>query len=81
MIKYAMMQAIRVVCIIACLFVTGWWILIPAVGAIFLPYVAVVVANSLQQNPRATVERPGSIVPVNPVPVNPVPPFNPEGRA
>ena len=76
MIKYAVTQAVRVVCIIACLFVPGWWILIPAAGAIFLPYFAVVVANSVQQNPRPTVERPGAIVPVNRVP-----PVTPEGRA
>ena len=64
MIKYAVTQAVRVVCIIACLLVHGWWILIPAAGAIFLTYFAVVVANSVQQNPRPTVQRPGSIVPV-----------------
>jgi hypothetical protein len=70
MIKYAITQAVRVVCIIACLFVPGWWILIPAAGAIFLPYFAVVVANSVQQNPRPTVLRPGAIVPVKPADTN-----------
>jgi Protein of unknown function (DUF3099) len=72
MIKYAVTQAIRVLCIIACLFVPGWWILIPAAGAVFLPYFAVVAANSVQQNPRPRVMRPGSIVPMKPVtPVHP----------
>lgn len=66
MIKYAVTQAVRVLCIIACLFVPGWWILIPAAGAVFLPYFAVVVANSVQQNPRPTVLRPGAIVRVTP---------------
>ncbi len=68
MIKYAITQGIRVACIIACFFVPGWWILIPAAGAIFLPYFAVVVANSAQQNATPTVRRPGSIVPVAPLP-------------
>lgn len=68
MIKYAVTQGIRVLCIIACLFIPGWWILIPATGAIFLPYFAVVVANSVQQNPTTTVQRPGSIVPVKQYP-------------
>ena len=65
MIKYAVTQAIRVVCILAIFLVPDWWRLIPAAGAVFLPYFAVVVANSVQQNPRPTVARPGSIVPVN----------------
>lgn len=38
-------MGIRMVCIIACFFVTGWWLLIPALGAIFLPYFAVIIAN------------------------------------
>jgi hypothetical protein len=76
MIKYAVTQAIRVVCIIACLFVPGWWILLPAAGAIFLPYFAVVVANNVRQTARPTVQRPGSIVPAGPV--NPV---SPDGRS
>ena len=62
MIKYAITQAVRVLCIIACLLVHGWWILIPAAGAIFLPYFAVVLANSVQQNPRPTVQRPGAVM-------------------
>lgn len=68
MIKYAVTQAIRVICIVACLLVHGWWILIPAAGAIFLPYFAVVVANNARQRPRTVVQRPGSIVPVSPQP-------------
>lgn len=63
--KYALTMAVRVVCVIACLFVPGWWLLIPALGAIFLPYVAVVLANVVSRRGRRTVERPGSIVPWN----------------
>jgi len=66
MLKYSVMMAIRVVCIALCLFVQGWWLLVCAVGAIALPYVAVVVANSVRRPSTETVLRPGGIVPVNP---------------
>ncbi len=49
MIRYAIAMSIRVVCIALCLVTPGWWLLIPAAGAIFLPYVAVVVANNVHR--------------------------------
>jgi hypothetical protein len=61
MIRYAIAMSIRVVCIALCLVTPGWWLLIPAAGAIFLPYVAVVVANNSHKT-VSRVERPGSIV-------------------
>src|SRR5471030_1181648 len=67
MIKYAIAQGIRVLCIVAVFFVHGWWVLIPAAGAIFLPYVAVVAANNVRQRPGSVVHRPGAIVPVTPL--------------
>jgi hypothetical protein len=66
MIKYAITQGIRVLCIVAVFFVHGWWVLIPAAGAVFLPYFAVVAANNVRQRPSTRVERPGAIVPVEP---------------
>jgi hypothetical protein len=68
MIKYAIAQGIRVLCIVAVFFVHGWWILIPAAGAVFLPYFAVVAANNVRQRPTSAVERPGSLVPVKAAP-------------
>jgi len=61
MIQYGIAMTIRVACVIACFFVQGWWLFVPIVGAIVLPYIAVVFANV---GPRADgqVERPGSIV-------------------
>jgi hypothetical protein len=51
--RYLLMMGIRVVCFIVTvvLFVNhgGWLTVIPAFGAIALPYFAVVVANSRQQ--------------------------------
>jgi hypothetical protein len=61
MIKYSVTMGIRVVCIILMLFVQGWWLLVCAIGAITLPYFAVVIAN-VHADPRgARVFRPGAI--------------------
>ncbi|AWB89218.1 DUF3099 domain-containing protein [Homoserinimonas hongtaonis] len=45
MVKYSVTMGIRLVCIIACFFAPGWWLILPATGAIVLPYVAVIIAN------------------------------------
>ena len=67
MISYSITMLIRIACIGLCVIVPGWWALIPAAGAIFLPYFAVVIANFT--NTRTTrVERPGFIVPKKPAP-------------
>lgn len=65
MIKYTVAMTIRVLCIFAMLFAQGWWLVIFAAGAVFLPYVAVVLAN-VNTSSRDTVLRPGGIVPVTP---------------
>ncbi|RZT64111.1 DUF3099 family protein [Microcella alkaliphila] len=62
MMKYATSQGIRLVCIIACFFTPGVWLLIPALGAIFLPYFAVIAANQVTRTGGNQVERPGSIL-------------------
>lgn len=91
MVRYAIAMGIRVICIIACFFVQGWWLLLPIVGAIVLPYVAVVLAN-VGSNDGGEVLRPGAIVPVSttehrpaePAPNGPAPdgptPNGPTGR-
>lgn len=61
MIKYGVAMGIRLLCLIACFFVQGWWLLVAVAGAIVLPYVAVVLANA-RSTTAGTVERPGSIV-------------------
>ncbi|MEB4613020.1 DUF3099 domain-containing protein, partial [Leucobacter sp. M11] len=44
--NYAITMGVRMACILALPFVRGWvWVLILAIGAVFLPYFAVVVAN------------------------------------
>lgn len=66
MIKYAIAMGIRLVCIALCIVVPGWWLLIPAFGAIALPYFAVVVANNVSRRTVTRVSRPGSVVRVSP---------------
>ena len=63
MIKYSVAMGVRLVCVIVVIFVPGWWALIPAIGAIFLPYFAVVVANSAAPSAGTIVERPGGLLP------------------
>ena len=63
MIKYTIAMSIRVLCIFAMLFAQGWWLAVFAAGAIFLPYVAVVLANVSGPTRDQQVLRPGSIVP------------------
>ncbi|WP_375141115.1 DUF3099 domain-containing protein [Arthrobacter sp. PAMC25284] len=45
MIKYAVAMGIRMVCLILVFVLDGWWRLLPIIGAVFLPWVAVVIAN------------------------------------
>jgi predicted tellurium resistance membrane protein TerC len=45
MIKYAVAMGIRMVCLILIFVVDGWFKLVPALGAVFLPWVAVIIAN------------------------------------
>ncbi len=62
MIKYTIAMSIRVLCIVAMLFAQGWWLVVCAAGAIFLPYFAVVIANVGTPSRQSEVLRPGSIV-------------------
>lgn len=49
MVTYSISMGIRLVCLALCFVVPGWWILIPASGAIILPLVAVALANVKNQ--------------------------------
>lgn len=59
--RYTIMMSIRVVCLALCVIVDGWWLVLPALGAIFLPYLAVVSANNKSPGTRGRVARPGAI--------------------
>jgi hypothetical protein len=45
MIKYALAMGIRMVCLILIFVVDGWLKIIAVAGAVFLPWIAVVIAN------------------------------------
>ena len=89
MIKYTIAMTIRVLCIFAMLFAKGWWLAVFAAGAIFLPYVAVVLANVSGPSRDSEVLRPGGLVPTTPPADLPgsqgedsdVPPTEPESRS
>ena len=65
MIKYSITMGIRTICVVLCIFARGWWLLVCAVGAVVLPYFAVVLANVSWSAP-SVVRRPGSLVPLEP---------------
>ncbi len=46
MIRYTIAMVVRVICLIVGMFVSGWLMWICFAGAIFLPYFAVIIANS-----------------------------------
>ena len=59
MVKYVVAMGIRIVCIVLCfVFPLGWWTLIPVLGAVLIPYYAVVLANVGHEQGSA-VESPG----------------------
>lgn len=63
MIKYSVAMGVRLVCIGACFVVPGWWLLVPALGAIVLPYFAVIVANTVAAPDGSAIERPAQVEP------------------
>lgn len=45
-VRYTIQMTIRVACVIGAVFAPDWWKLLFAIGAVFLPYFAVVNANA-----------------------------------
>jgi hypothetical protein len=71
MIKYAIAMGIRMICLILIFVVDGWFKLIPVLGAVYMPWVAVVIANGsdkaeihsdslLDYAPRAELDAPAT---------------------
>lgn len=73
-VNYLIAMGIRVLCVFLCLFVTGWWLVLPILGAIVLPYFAVVVASVTRRQP-GTLTAPGQLAlgPATPSPMRPTP--------
>lgn len=68
MVRYIVAMSVRMLCFILVFLVPGWWVLVCALGAIVLPYFAVIVANVSMKQAAGTVERPGAIVRIEPRP-------------
>ena len=63
LVGYLVAMGVRVVCVILCFFVQGWWLVVPIVGALVLPYIAVVLANATSRaSTKVEVYRPGALV-------------------
>jgi predicted tellurium resistance membrane protein TerC len=60
-IRYTIAMSIRMVCLILAVVLPDWWKVIPLIGAVTLPYVAVVIANSASRVGTARVARPGAV--------------------
>lgn len=58
--KYAITMGVRMACFVAMVLITpyGWYTWVLGVGAVFLPYVAVVIANVGQDARRPHAESP-----------------------
>jgi len=61
-IRYSIAMGIRMVCLVLAVAIPDWWRVIPLIGALVLPYVAVVVANNVGRVSTARVTRPGALV-------------------
>jgi Protein of unknown function (DUF3099) len=79
-IRYSIAMGIRLICVALLLVVHGWWLIIPVIGAVALPYFAVVIANNVSQRGRQTVSRPGGLA-RTPAAVAPPPPSGPREDA
>ncbi|MGV8877068.1 MAG: DUF3099 domain-containing protein [Rhodoglobus sp.] len=52
-VHYSIAMGLRVICVILCVFVRGWWLVLPILGAVVLPYIAVVLASVTTQRSGA----------------------------
>ncbi len=44
---YFLTMSVRVLCVISLFWVRGWWVILVGIGAVVLPYVAVLIANAV----------------------------------
>jgi hypothetical protein len=60
--KYTIAMSVRTLCLIALVVVPDWWRYVFGVGAVILPYIAVVLAN-VGSSGAAEPVRPGAVPP------------------
>ena len=63
MLKYTIAMSVRTVCLIALVIVPDWWRYVFGVGAVVLPYIAVVLAN-VGSSGAATPVHPAAAAPL-----------------
>ena len=61
MIRYTIAMSIRLICLVLAIVIPAWWRVIPIIGAVVLPYVAVVIANNAMRVSTGRVSRPGAV--------------------
>jgi len=68
--RYLIMMGVRVLCFLLMVFVQplGWWTWVFGAGAIFLPYIAVVLANAGQDAKTVNAVPPGRELEAHPAP-------------
>lgn len=47
---YFISMSIRLACVASLFWVRGWWIVVPVVGGVVLPYIAVMIGNAVAAN-------------------------------
>lgn len=55
---YFIAMTLRLACVLSLFWVTGWWLVFPIVGAIVLPWFAVMVGNAVAHGGEETVSTP-----------------------
>ena len=55
---YFIAMTLRLACVLSLFWVTGWWLVFPIVGAIVLPWFAVMVGNAVAYGGEETVAAP-----------------------
>ena len=63
-LRYSVAMSVRIVCVILAFLLHGWIQIAAIIGAIVLPYFAVLIANTAVRRSGDEVERPGQIVPI-----------------
>ncbi len=69
--RYLISMAIRTVCFLAAVIASGWLRWVFLAGAVFLPYIAVVMANAGRENDDFAGPAPVSPVPMGQLPAPP----------
>lgn len=61
--QYMLAMLLRLMCLYACFFVPGWWVLIPVAGVVVLPLIAVALANVVNTSKSKSLRARESNVP------------------